>query len=181
MSQNQSSEDPDINFRAYTNDGTEESNMNIALIALKNIFARQLPKMPKEYKVRLVFDKRHISIAIQKKTKIIGGICYRPYYDQRFGEIAFCAINSSEQVRGYGTKLMNQVKAYAQWDKVEYFVTYADNFAIGYFQKQGFSKQVTMPKDRWVGYIKDYDGGTLMECYIHPNVNYLKVPAGFLR
>jgi hypothetical protein len=103
MSQNQSSEDPDINFRAYTNDGTEESN--IALIALKNIFARQLPKMPKEYIVRLVFDKRRISIAIQKKTRIIGGICYRPYYDQRFGEIAFCAINSSEQVRGYGTKL----------------------------------------------------------------------------
>lgn len=25
---------------------------------------------------------------------------------------------------------------------------------------------------RWVGYIKDYDGGTLMECYIHPAVPY---------
>jgi hypothetical protein len=30
-----------------------------------------------------------------------------------------------------------------------------------------------MPKERWVGFIKDYDGGTLMECYIHPNVDYL--------
>ena len=49
---------------------------------------------------------------------------------------------------------------------IEYFLTYADNFAIGYFQKQGFSKQVVMPKERWVGFIKDYDGGTLMECYI---------------
>ena len=28
---------------------------------------------------------------------------------------------------------------------------------------------------RWVGFIKDYDGGTLMECYIHPNINYLKI------
>jgi hypothetical protein len=29
---------------------------------------------------------------------------------------------------------------------------------------------------RWVGYIKDYDGGTLMECYIHPGMDYLNVP-----
>jgi histone acetyltransferase len=26
-----------------------------------------------------------------------------------------------------------------------------------------------------VGFIKDYDGGTLMECYIQPNVDYLHV------
>lgn len=26
-----------------------------------------------------------------------------------------------------------------------------------------------------MGYIKDYDGGTLMECYIHPGVDYLSV------
>lgn len=30
---------------------------------------------------------------------------------------------------------------------------------------------------RWNGYIKDYDGGTLMECYIHPNFDYLNGPA----
>jgi histone acetyltransferase len=33
----------------------------------------------------------------QGKT-VIGGICYRPYYDQSFAEIAFCAITASEQV-----------------------------------------------------------------------------------
>lgn len=27
-----------------------------------------------------------------------------------------------------------------------------------------------------MGYIKEYDGGTLMECYIHPAVNYRNVP-----
>ncbi len=58
--------------------------------------------------------------------------------------------------------------------EMEYFLTYADNFAIGYFQKQGFSKSVAMPKERWVGFIKDYDGGTLMECYIHPNMDYVR-------
>jgi len=165
-----------IVYSIYTNDGTNESN--IALIALKNIFSRQLPKMPKEYIVRLVFDKRHYTLAIEKQLEnknkvIIGGICYRPYFPQRFGEIAFCAINGTEQVRGYGTMLMNQLKNYVIGQKLEYFLTYADNFAIGYFQKQGFSKSVSMNKDRWQGFIKDYDGGTLMECYIHPNYNYL--------
>ena len=33
-----------------------------------------------------------------------------------------------------------------------------------------------MPKDRWFGFIKDYDGGTLMECYIYPHMDYLRVP-----
>lgn len=56
------------------------------------------------------------------------------------------------------------------------FLTYADNYAIGYFRKQGFSKIVEMPRQRWYGYIKDYDGGTLMECAINMHVNYLNVP-----
>jgi len=34
-----------------------------------------------------------------------------------------------------------------------------------------------MPQERWVGYIKDYDGGTLMECFVNTAVNYLNVPA----
>ncbi len=36
------------------------------LIDLKNIFARQLPKMPKEYIVKLVFDRNHESMVILK-------------------------------------------------------------------------------------------------------------------
>ena len=165
--------DNEILFKIYRNDDSLESCE--ALIALKNIFSRQLPKMPKEYIVRLVFDRRHLSLAIIREGRIIGGICYRPYYEQKFGEIAFCAINGSEQVKGYGTLLMNHLKSHVQKDRIEYFLTYADNYAIGYFQKQGFSKTVMMPKERWVGYIKDYDGGTLMECYIHPGINYLNV------
>jgi len=196
----------DIVFKRVTNDGSDDSS--IALIALKNIFSRQLPKMPKEYIVRLVFDRRHVSLALKRQGRIIGGICYRPYEEQRFAEIAFCAVNGTEQVRGYGTLMMNHLKAMVQRDReslpsphkhtvatraflffvaphsrtsspthaeIEYFLTYADNYAIGYFQKQGFTKLVAMPRERWTGFIKDYDGGTLMECYIHPGMDYLRV------
>lgn len=110
----QSSND-EVTFKVFTNDGADESS--IALITLKNIFSRQLPKMPREYIVRLVFDKRHYSMAIMKRGRILGGICYRPYYEQRFGEIAFCAINGTEQVKGYGTILMNHLKEHVQYDR----------------------------------------------------------------
>lgn len=56
---------------------------------------------------------------------------------QRFGEIAFCAITADEQVKGYGTRLMNHLKQYARdVDGLTHFLTYADNNAVGYFIKQ---------------------------------------------
>lgn len=56
---------------------------------------------------------------------------------QKFGEIAFCAITADEQVKGYGTRLMNHLKQHARdVDGLTHFLTYADNNAVGYFVKQ---------------------------------------------
>ncbi|KDO35614.1 hypothetical protein SPRG_00458 [Saprolegnia parasitica CBS 223.65] len=163
-----------LEFDVITNDGTPDRM--IQLMTLKNIFSKQLPKMPKEYIVRLVFDRNHHSMVILKNKKtVVGGICYRPFLANHFGEIAFCAITASEQVKGYGTRLMNHLKEYVKTQGISHFLTYADNYAIGYFKKQGFSKIVSMPKANWFGYIKDYDGGTLMECCIHEHINYLDI------
>jgi len=65
-----------------------------------------------------------------------------------------------------------------------HFLTYADNYAIGYFKKQvsslsnftkksvsfadlfrfhqGFTKEIQLDRSVWAGYIKDYEGGTIM-------------------
>lgn len=128
--------------------------------------------------MRLVFDRRHRSVALLKRNgTVIGGITYRAFHAQAFGEIAFCAVTSHEQVKGYGTRLMNQTKEFARTiDKLTHFLTYADNNAVGYFEKQGFTREITLERDRWQGYIKDYDGGTLMECVIHPRVCYITLP-----
>ncbi|KAL7219548.1 hypothetical protein ACSBR2_012577 [Camellia fascicularis] len=92
---------------------------------------------------------------------------------QMFGEIAFCAITADEQVKGYGTRLMNHLKQHARdVDRLTHFLTYADNNAVGYFIKQGFTKEIHLEKERWHGYIKDYDGGILMECIIEPKLPY---------
>jgi histone acetyltransferase len=67
---------------------------------------------------------------------------------------------------------MNKLKDHCKKDGYKYFLTYADNNAIGYFKKQGFHKNLKMPIEQWKDYIKDYDGGTLMEAEIDPKIDY---------
>jgi histone acetyltransferase len=152
-----------IEVRVVENDGARDSM--ILLTGLKNIFQKQLPKMPKEYIARLVYDRNHKSMAlIRKPMKVIGGICYRPFDPQEFAEIVFCAIASTEQVKGYGSFLMNHLKDYISGNtNMKHYLTYADNYATGYFKKQGFTTDITLDKRKWVGYIKDYEGGTIMQ------------------
>ncbi|RMJ11092.1 Histone acetyltransferase GCN5 [Fusarium euwallaceae] len=165
----------EIEFRVVNNDNERESL--IILTGLKCIFQKQLPKMPKDYIARLVYDRTHLSIAIVKKPlEVVGGITYRPFKGRRFAEIVFCAISSDQQVKGYGAHLMSHLKDYVKaTSDVMHFLTYADNYAIGYFKKQGFTKEITLDKKVWMGYIKDYEGGTIMQCSMLPRIRYLEM------
>ena len=131
-----------LRFVVVTNDGQDRTL--IRLIDLKNIFGKQLPKMPKEYIVRLVLDSHHTSIACEYEGEVVGGITYRRHAAQAFAEVAFCAVSGTRQVRGYGTRLMNQLKEHCKREGIHFLLTYADNQAIGYFRKQGFQKQVNI-------------------------------------
>jgi len=98
-----------IRFEVVKNDGKPDSM--VLLTGLKNIFQKQLPKMPKEYIARLVYDRNHYSLGVVKdKMRVVGGITYRPFEARHFAEIVFCAIASPEQVKGYGARLMNHLK-----------------------------------------------------------------------
>ncbi|KAI9183826.1 histone acetyltransferase [Blastocladiella emersonii ATCC 22665] len=165
-----------IDFRVVRNDGSRDST--ILLTGLMNIFQRQLPKMPREYVGKLVYDKSHISMCLVKTDPltVLGGICYKPFFERKFAEIVFCAITGTEQVKGYGSHLMNHLKdSVRATGDLRYFLTYADNYAIGYFRKQGFTTDITLDKAIWMGYIKDYEGGTIMQCTMVPRVKYLDV------
>ena len=92
--------DGEIEFRVVNNDGSSE-NM-IILTGLKCLFQKQLPKMPKDYIARLVYDYNHLSLAIVKMPlEVIGGITFRPFPHRTFAEIVFCAVSSHQQVKGY--------------------------------------------------------------------------------
>lgn len=101
---------------------------------------------------------------------------------------------------------MNHLKEYHIKHEILNFLTYADEYAIGYFKKQvklitaisnnniinrgrtasawqlqdkwllppyqGFSKDIKVPKSKYVGYIKDYEGATLMGCELNPSIPY---------
>lgn len=216
---------------------------------VRSIFQRQLPKMPREYIFRQVFDPKHKTLCLLLDNEIVGGICYRPFYDQNFVEIVFCAVESDAQVLGHGGIMMDLFKehvktelwynerseekikrlkneslvnlrqsesidrekeyghmyssrnigpntqrafeilgydvlthqgsavqylepCYARRKESLFLMTYADNYAIGYFKKNGFTTKITT--NCWVGCIKDYDGGTIMQGRVLYEINYLK-------
>ena len=93
-----------IQFKVVRNDPTlpeEEQSQNLIILAgLKAIFQKQLPKMPREYIARLVYDRNHRSMAIVKEgLQVRGGITWRPFESRAFSEIVFCAITGTEQVK----------------------------------------------------------------------------------
>ncbi|EGC44148.1 histone acetyltransferase [Histoplasma capsulatum var. duboisii H88] len=103
----------EIQFRVVNNDGSREST--IILTGLKCLFQKQLPKMPKDYIARLVYDRAHLSMAIVKiPLEVIGGITFREFRDRKFAEIVFCAVSSHQQVKGYGAHLMFHLKDYVR-------------------------------------------------------------------
>lgn len=62
----------------------------------------------------------------------LGGICFRTFATQGFTEIVFCVVTSKEQVKGYGTHLMNHLKEYHIRKNILHFLTYADAAATGF-------------------------------------------------
>jgi histone acetyltransferase len=117
-----------IEFHCVANSLTEKVSKQtmLWLIELQNVFSHQLPQMPKEYITRLVFDPKHKTLALVKNGQPIGGICFRTFASQGFSEIVFCAVTSNEQIKGYGTHLMNHLKDYHIRNGVLHFLTFAD-------------------------------------------------------
>ncbi|PIC55728.1 hypothetical protein B9Z55_000881 [Caenorhabditis nigoni] len=168
-----------IEFRVIGNDldPFQDHEQLAQLVELQNLFGAQLPKMPKDYVTRLIFDSRHLNMVILKRdVGVIGGICFRPFTNRGFVEIVFCAITAQEQVKGYGTHLMNHCKDYMIKNKIYHMLTFADEFAIGYFTKQGFSDKLEIKPTVYHGWIKEYEGATLMGCHLHPQISYIKFP-----
>ena len=71
------------------------------LTDLMEVFASRLPRMPKTYIKRLIFDLRHKTVALVKDGRPIGGVTFRMFKKQRFTEVVFCAVMEKEQVKYY--------------------------------------------------------------------------------
>lgn len=169
----------EIQFHILGNSLTSpvEKRKMLWLLGMHNVFAHQLPEMPRKYISQLLFDTTHKTLALIKNNHPIGGICFRPFPTQGFTEIVFVAVVMSEQVKGYGSHLMNYLKDYSIQQGLRHFLTYADEHAIGYFKKQGFSKDITLARPIYTGFVKEYDKATLMHCELNPSIVYTQFTA----
>ena len=61
---------------------------------------------------------------------------------------------------------MNHLKDYHISKKIHHFLTFADEAAVGYFQKQGFIKDIKLPISVYRHYIKEYEGKKVVKIYI---------------
>ncbi|NWU84918.1 KAT2A acetyltransferase, partial [Onychorhynchus coronatus] len=151
-----------IEFHVIGNSLSQKSNKKILmwLVGLQNVFSHQLPRMPKEYITRLVFDPKHKTLALIKDGRVIGGICFRMFPTQGFTEIVFCAVTSNEQVKVRAGRGRAGACEGPQQPSMS---------------RLGFSKDIKVPKSRYLGYIKDYEGATLMECELNPRIPYTEL------
>ncbi|KAK8838392.1 hypothetical protein M9Y10_033018 [Tritrichomonas musculus] len=165
---------PESQLKIARNKLDAHPQLLMTLIDIKNLFVRQLPNMGSCYITRLVFDLNAESVAILHEGIVTAAISSRIFPDQGFIEIVFCAVDSLHQARGYGRLVMAFVKSVIQAEGMVDILTCADNDAVIYFKKQGFDeKEIRMAPERWIGYIKDYDGVTLVHCKIHPEIDYM--------
>ena len=100
---------------------------------------------------------------------MLGGVTCRLFPARSFAQIVFCVLSSDQRVEGYGVRLISSLKDYVRANSpIMHFLIYADNFAIGFFKKQGFTKEITLDKSRYVGFIQEFEGATMMQCSIAP-------------
>jgi histone acetyltransferase len=161
-------------------EGHDHSDENLKLLAqLKQLISINLTEMPKIYIMRLVFDLQHKSIIGMKSGNVIGGITFRPFVKEGyvpFIEIVFCVISKSLQRGGYGSRLMNHLKNWCTENNIFDLLTFADDTAIGYFERQGFSSNIGMDDKDWnIGFLKSYVGATLMHCLVDKRIDYLQI------
>ena len=132
-----------------------------------------MSQIPENYISKLVFNENHQTVVLIQNGVVFGGIAFRPFPEFDFAEIAFCAVSSTQQIKGFGGHLMAHVKTVLQAQGIHNILTYADNSAVGYFKRQGFSLQINLDPAIWHHCIKDYQGATLIHCRINPIVDYL--------
>ena len=163
-----------VSFLFTKNDGSVSSIK--VLTKLKMLFWTQLPNIPQPYIGGQISDKKHLLASIVRlnssKKTIIGSCCFRIFESSQFIELIFFAVSTKIQGCGHGALLMSFLKNFARSRKIKYIITCADNNAINFFLKQGFSTVLTNPTPIWFRHIREYEEVELMECVINPKNSY---------
>ena len=67
--------------------------------------------MSKNHILKLILDERHESIVVKEQNAIVGAITFRVFLKPNIAEVAFLVVKYEKRVKGYGRKLINQLKS----------------------------------------------------------------------
>ena len=143
-----------------------------------------------EYIIRRCKDPSHVAVACISNGVVTAGALYRPHpavpkpsdgaggttLTEAFAELVFLSVETSAQVGGLGTRLINRLKTTLTSQSIPRVLTYADNTALLFFQLQGFTHELTISADDYVGRIGEYKESVLMECVLHADIPYSRLP-----
>ena len=73
----------------------------------KNLVSKQLPRMPRTYITKIVFDGCHESLVVLREDRIIGGACFRCFSKQNFAELVFMCVDHEFKGKGLGSSLID--------------------------------------------------------------------------
>lgn len=168
-------ESPDIRFRVIYNDHTKQSLL--WLFKAREIVHSTLVNMPQDYISAILYDKNHRTAILLANGVVVATIVYRPFGKSNFIEMVFCCVKDGCQSGGFGRIIMNHLKCHLQSENICHVVVYADNSAMGYFKRQGFTSHFpkTAPRSFFDEFIKEYDGATPMYAYINPVIDYIEI------
>ncbi|KZV65909.1 Bromodomain-containing protein [Peniophora sp. CONT] len=125
--------------------------------------------MPRAHIIRTLFSQHTQCLAIVARGFVVrAGLAYHVLPQRGFAELVFVAAREEDRAKGYAAFLMRELRwrLRVQTPKMDAILAYADNGARGWFTRQGFG-EVTLPHERWAGYIRDYDGAQLVQTYVH--------------
>ena len=161
-------------LKIVRNNYNAEDQELLLLNEAKNLFGKQLPCMGNNYISRLVFDFHAETVLLLSDGIATGSITSRLFWEEQFIEIAFLAVDSSQQSKGYGRLIMNYLKQSMQVYPFYDILACADEGAVDYFKKLGFNmKSVQIDPQKWLHRIKDYVGVKLAYCKILPEIDYI--------
>ncbi|CEM01677.1 unnamed protein product [Vitrella brassicaformis CCMP3155] len=170
----------DIAFTTIQNDATDESYRK--LVALKTLYCSRMPELDAAFVFKIIMDRSYNSFCLIKGGQIMGGITYRTFLERGFVELALLAIGpeAQAQYQDCGSVLLAHLKEnlkslqMADDQRLECLVTFADNGALSFYERQGFSSHLRWPVENYSGLITHYEGATLMDCPISHEIDYIE-------
>lgn len=99
-----------------------------------------------------MLDLDNVCLFARLGSEIYGGCVFTPHYDVNgkgqgeFIELHYLGVDQNCQNSGIGSRLLLELKVWAQKMKIPFIITYADNNKFeDFFRKQGFGDAEVVP------------------------------------